>query len=245
MEVNSSSIHPNGRPFRSLSERPCRNDQPFSEKIFPKTETGMLLEGLVVTFLTKQEHRRGWARKSACDDPELLPHPNETVASHQWGVAFLISAISREPKFIQELPEFDKCKAYEMALIHDVAELEIGDITPVDGISTEEKHRLESKAMKRILGLFPQTVQESLGNIYQTYEDRQCCESKFVKDCDKLDFMIHAFLLERQGFAGFSEFYENAKLTGFSTKIATNLADVLVETRNRLKEQNCLYKSVC
>lgn len=236
------SHHPNGKPFILGIGRPSRRDDLIFENVFPDSYIGKLLNGIIVSNLIKQEHRIGWARKSANDDAIIKPHPNETVAGHQWGVAFLVMTLTREPKFQEELPNFDTCKALEMALLHDVAELKTGDITPVDGISPEEKHKRESEAMNLILACFPESVETSLHNLYLGYENRQCVESKFVKDCDKLDFMVYAFLLERQGFTGFSEFYPNTIESGFFTKLAQDLADTLFRTRNSLNEKNLLYK---
>lgn len=237
-----SKFHPNGKPIRDGLNRPQRNDNPFYEHIFPDSSLGKVLHGSVRAYLIKQEHRIGWARKSACDDPILLAHPNETVASHQWGVVWLIMTISRMSEFKDELPNFDLAKALEMASIHDLAELETGDITPVDGVSQAEKHRREAEAMKSILNCYPENVGTSLHNVYTSYEHRQCPESKFVKDCDKLDFILNAFLLERQGFTNFTEFYANCLKDPFSTKIAQELANLLVTTRNGLAEKGLLYR---
>lgn len=38
----------------------------------------------------------------------------------------------------------------QMALIHDLAECIVGDITPHDNIAPERKHYLEDKAMEEI-----------------------------------------------------------------------------------------------
>lgn len=234
-------VHPNGKSIRVGLSRPKRNDEAIFEDIFPDNSDGKLLKALLVVYLTKQEYRMGWARKSACDEPYLHEHSNETVAAHQWGVAKLIMTLCREPKFQEELPTFDRLKAIEMALIHDVPELITGDITPVDGISVDEKHALESEAMNRIVACYPEETGSSIQALYNTYEARVCRESSFVKDCDKLDFMLNAFLLERQGFSGFSEFYPNTKALGFSTRIVTDLAELLTSTRNNLYERNVLY----
>lgn len=243
--ASTLAFHPNGKPVKEDLKRPLRNDDPLYANVFPDTYIGRLLRGLVIVFLSKQEHRFGWARKSACDDIVLMEHPNETVAAHQWGVAMLVMTIAREPKFQEELPNFNILKAMEMAVLHDVAEVKIGDITPVDGISPEEKHKAESEAMDQILGCFPKQVGASLRGIYEAYENRECIESKFVKDCDRLDFMIQAFILERQGFSGFSEFYHNTVNAGFSTKIASELAEMLTLTRNELCKKNLLYNKSC
>lgn len=236
--------HPNGQPIRSGRElrRPAKKGTFFIAKgIFPDNTYGNLLSGLVTSFLIKQEHRLGWARKSACDDPVLLPHPCEVVAAHQWGVAWLVSTISKLEEFKKELPTFDCVKALDMAMLHDQAEIETGDITPVDGISPEQKHKLELSAMSALCELYPKDVQNHMSRTYATYEDRKCSESKFVKDCDKLDFIITAFLLERQGFKSFEEFYPNSVTNGFSTEVATKIAETLITTRNKLFESNQLY----
>lgn len=233
------SIHPNGKSIVVGMERPKRDDRLVFENVFPETDLGKILRGLVIEYLIKQEHRFGWARKSACDDRILNEHPNETVASHQWGVAKLIMVISRETRFREEFPSFDTTSAYEMALIHDVPELKTGDITPDDGISVTEKHKAESEAMTEILATFPTFIGQCLREAYERYEKRSCPESKFVKDCDRLDFMINAFLLERQGFTGFSEFYS---ITGFYTRVARDLANLLRDTRNSLADRNELFR---
>lgn len=242
-QENHLSSHPNGKLIILGLKRPQRNDKQVFENVFPENDLGRILRGLLIEFLIKQEPRIGWARKSACDERTLTEHPIETVASHQWGVAKLIMVLTREPRFHLELPKFDTVKAYEMAIIHDVAELKTGDITPADGVSVAEKHKAESEAMKEILGSFPNYISQSLTEVYDRYENRACPESKFVKDCDKLDFMINAFLLERQGFSGFAEFYSNTIAGGFSTRIALDLARVLVQTRNLLEERQELFRN--
>lgn len=234
-------FHPNGK-YNLVLERVKRNDSAFFKDVFPDNEIGKTLKGLLIEYLIKQEHRYGWARKSACSDLKLTEYPVETVASHMWGVTQLIMVASRTKSFQDELPNFDKLKALEMANMHDVAELVTGDFTPIDNISKEEKHKLETDAMNKILSSFPPEIGRSLNNIYDNYENRTCIESKFVKDCDKLDFILTAFMLERQGFGGFSEFYSNTIATGFYTKVAREMAETLERTRNELVETDSLYK---
>lgn len=237
----TSQSHPNGRTMRpGLAVRPQRRDSAIFESVFPDSHLGKILKGILTSFLIKQEPRMGWAKRSACDDTVLTAYPNESVAAHQWGVSCCIMAISRLPQFQKEIPNFDRVKALEMALIHDIPELVTGDFTPEDGISAKEKHERESEAMKTILGCFPEPVESSIQNLYTSYETRQCAESKFVKDCDRLDFIIHAFLLERQGFTGFADFYSNTIEQGFHFELVRDLANLLLETRNRLYEEKIL-----
>lgn len=67
----------------------------------------------------------------------------ESVADHSWGLTFL--AMMYAPKHL------DKLKCLELAIIHDLAEIEVGDITPRDGVSSIEKNKLEMLAMKKIV----------------------------------------------------------------------------------------------
>lgn len=248
MNGNSQNVaHPNGREIVCGLERPQSERMAEYKRLIEEVSQtdesylAQILKSLLVQYLIKQEHRMGWAHRSACDDKKLQSHPNETVASHQWGVAYLVQVLSLVPQFQDELPDFDCYKALGMALIHDVPEAKVGDITPADGIDPEEKHRLEREALDEMLSALPEPVRTSMHSIYNSYEDRQCAESKVVKDCDKLDFMITAFLLERQGFSGFKEFYASSVKEGFSTKIAKELAETICAKRSELLEQNKLF----
>jgi putative hydrolase of HD superfamily len=67
-----------------------------------------------------------------------------------------------------------------MALIHDMAESLVGDITPVDGVEKGEKSRRESETMvfltKTLLGNVKNGGQEaaaSLLEIWQEYETNE------------------------------------------------------------------------
>lgn len=240
-----TTAHPNGKPVITGLKRPIRStDEVFfaTDDSMPNTVYGEVLRGLLISFLTKQEHRIGWVRKSASDDTSTMAYPNESVSAHMWGVGYIIDVLSLMKEFSEDHKDFNRDKAKMMASIHDMPELITGDITPVDGISEEEKHRLEREALEKILSFYPESVGNKLRNVYNDYESRQCNESKFVKDCDRLDFMINALVVEREGFSGFAEFYTNSVKEPFSTKIAKNLADTVIEYREQLKKKNMLYK---
>jgi putative hydrolase of HD superfamily len=90
-----------------------------------------------------------------------------------------------------------------MSLVHDLAEADVGDITPphASGIPREEKLRMEKEAMERIAGLLGHPSIQSLRvlSLWDEYEARETQEAKFVKDLD-------LFELATQGFE-----YENSK----------------------------------
>lgn len=47
----------------------------------------------------------------------------------------------------------DRIKCMEMALVHDLAESLVGDITPYCGVSKKDKEILEMEAIHKICGL--------------------------------------------------------------------------------------------
>lgn len=60
----------------------------------------------------------------------------ESIADHMYRMSIMA-------QIIEDLT-IDKSKCIKMALVHDMAEAITGDITPDDGISAEEKNRLET-----------------------------------------------------------------------------------------------------
>ena len=67
----------------------------------------------------------------------------ESVADHSWAVAFLATLLCPE--------ELNREKVLIMAILHDLAEVRVGDITPYDGVPVPEKHAREARAMEAML----------------------------------------------------------------------------------------------
>lgn len=91
----------------------------------------------------------------------------------------------------------------KMALVHDMAELLVGDITPVDGVLKGEKSRREGATMdylcRDLLGMVDGGLQgEELRSIWQEYEDGVTEESKFVHDVDKMELVLQMVEYEKQ-----------------------------------------------
>ena len=126
----------------------------------------------------KEVDRAGWKRSGLTDV--------ESVAGHSWGVAFLAMQICP--------PELDRLKVIEMAVCHDVAEVRVGDITPHDGISAEEKVRIETEAMLSLSKGFPRG--DHMLELYREYEVGETAEARFLKLCDKLDMAFQSYVYQ-------------------------------------------------
>jgi 5'-deoxynucleotidase YfbR-like HD superfamily hydrolase len=98
-----------------------------------------------------------------------------------------------------------------MALIHDLAECIVGDITPYDTkvCTKEEKQKLEHDAIHRIASFLEametnEATGSSIGSprnqlleLFNEYEERQSPEAIAVKDMDLLDLILQADAYEK------------------------------------------------
>lgn len=112
----------------------------------------------------------------------------------------------------------DIARCTRMALIHDMAEALVGDITPVDGVTKVEKSRREMETMeymtKSLLGnVKGGKAGEEMMKVWQEYEDSETEESKFVHDVDKMELLLQMVEYERahDGRVDLGEFSRVAK----------------------------------
>jgi len=87
-----------------------------------------------------------------------------------------------------------------ISLVHDLAECVVGDITPSDPVTPEEKHKLESDAIEKIVGQLSPRLSNMFIEIFQRYEVAHP-DDKFAllaKDLDKFDMVFQAFEYEEK-----------------------------------------------
>ena len=105
---------------------------------------------------------------------------------------------------IQRENRIDKTKVIKMAIVHDIAESIVGDLTPSDlitcGISIQEKHDMERKAMDSFVEMFTdpkerdmlQTMIE-IRELWNEYEQEMTPEALLCKDLDKVNSLVNWF----------------------------------------------------
>lgn len=96
----------------------------------------------------------------------------------------------------------DISRCVQMALVHDLAEAYVGDITPYEGITAEQKRDLEEKALKTFLdemlgGPSNAQARERFKGLWEEYEARETAESRLVKDLDRLELVLQGVEYER------------------------------------------------
>lgn len=139
-----------------------------------------LIEFLHKIGRLKKTKRLGWVHYK-------VPNP-ESVAEHTFRTAVLALVIS-------EKLGFDKNKCVKMALIHDLAESLVGDLTPWEGVGEEEKHEREKKAMRE---LTEKLDNEEILELWNEYEERNTPEAKFVWELDRVEMLLQAYEYEKE-----------------------------------------------
>ncbi len=139
-----------------------------------------ILEFLHKVGRLKRLKRTGWVVRGIADA--------ESVADHSFRTAVAALVLS-------ERAGMDKNKCVKMALVHDLAEAIVGDITPFDGISIEEKHEKERKAMQELV---KNIDDEKLLQLWSEYEEQKTPEAKFVYELDMIEMLTQALEYEQE-----------------------------------------------
>ena len=149
-------------------------------------------------FKMKNIIRRGWQLRIFTG--ERL----ESDAEHTFSCCLLALKIIEDRKL-----DLNTEKVLKMMLFHELGEIDVGDITPVDKITKEEKFRREKIAIERIAKVFE--MPEIL-SLWLEFEENKTAEAQFCKMLDKLDAVMQSkvYSNEQNSSEPFTEFYNNA-----------------------------------
>lgn len=136
----------------------------------------------------KYKIRSGWNETHWNVNRERL----ESIAEHIYGTCIL--ALSIDSEFETGL---DIGKVIKMLVLHELGEVVIGDITPFDNITPEEKMKNEHAAIKEVLGDL--IKREEYFALLLEFDERKTKEAIFAYHCDKLDADIQAKVYQDMG----------------------------------------------
>jgi putative hydrolase of HD superfamily len=96
----------------------------------------------------------------------------------------------------------DLAKCMRMALVHDMGEALVGDITPGDRIEKSVKSRMEGDTIDYIAQTLLVNVEnghagEEIKRLWREYEDNKTREANFVHDIDKMELMLQVLEYEK------------------------------------------------
>lgn len=156
---------------------------------------------LLEAYALKAVDRRGWVRAG-------VARP-ESVAAHSWGVATLVLVLCHEDVVEGPSPNsIDVGRALAYAVVHDLPEAWVGDVTPHDGVSPEDKHRREQDAMDALGARIPRGA--ALRALWTAYEAQADPEARLVRQLDRLDMALQAVVYADAGAVGMAEFLRSA-----------------------------------
>lgn len=138
---------------------------------------------------------------------------------------------------IPEASKLDRVRCMKIALIHDLAEAIVGDITPYCGIDKEEKKRRELEAIKEISSLVPKMSGDDILDLFEEYEAQETQEALWVKDCDRYDMIQQAFEYEKRDETPMKhqEFFDSTR-GKFLNPFFVNLVEELNKQREEYSE---------
>ena len=157
------------------------NSKRFEEKLEEAMKFYLLATKL------KYKIRTGW------DDTHWnIKGDRERIAEHVYGACILAIAINSEFDM-----HVDMEKVLKMITIHEIGEVKIGDITPFDNITPEEKQRIEHKAMSDVLGNL--VKKEELLDLLFEFDEHKTKEAQFAYLCDKIEADMQAKVYQDTG----------------------------------------------
>ncbi len=147
----------------------------------------------------------------------------ESVSEHSWHVVFMVWTLAPRCEGVNPM------RAVEMALVHDLAEVRLGDLprTAARYLPEGAKKASEAAAIAEILAPLPTAARE----LWADYAAGQSPEAKLVKACDKLQLMIKVAVYESWGEGRLSEFWDNSD--NFPDPAFPAVREVLDELRRR------------
>lgn len=188
-----------------------------------QTESSSSTASSAIDFLTlchrlKCTKRTGWVRRGIQDPESIADH------MYRMGIMALISV---------DLPGVDRDKCIKMAIVHDIAEAIVGDITPVDGVPKEEKSRREREALDHMCQLLGGGLRaKEIRELWMEYEENSSPEAKVVKDFDKVEMILQALEYENEQGKDLEEFFQSTA-GKFQTDVGKALALEVASRRNR------------
>jgi putative hydrolase of HD superfamily len=101
--------------------------------------------------------------------------------------------LSEYAKGTLEEGDIDVCKVMKMALIHDIVEIDAGDVFIYDRKDSGEHYAKEQAAAKRIFGILPAGQAKEYISLWEEFEKRETPEAKFAAALDRLDPILHNY----------------------------------------------------
>jgi putative hydrolase of HD superfamily len=179
-----------------------------------------LLEFIHNVGKLKQLKRAGWVRHGIDNV--------ESVADHSFRLAIMSMLIGGAAK--DNSNDLDINKMLKLALIHDLAEIGAGDITPYDGVTPERKIELETASLTNLVRDLDNS--EEFLELWDEFVSNTTPESQLVNELDKLEMVFQAKEYGGTGIENLEEFY-TFKPETFRNETVKKLYELLISDNRK------------
>ncbi|MGX2030042.1 HD domain-containing protein [Methylocaldum gracile] len=158
----------------------------------------------------------------------------ENSAEHSWHVALMALVLAEHANADMGL---DLARVVKLLLLHDVVEIDAGDVLIYDVAGNVSKPERERQAAERIYGMLPDDQAAELRALWEEFEMGETTEARFAASLDRLMPLLHNFLTEgrawrHHGVTADQVLAANARIAAGSTALwdyARGLIDEAVE----------------
>jgi len=178
------------------------------------------IDFFTLTRNLKTTKRTGWVM-SGVKDPE-------SISDHMYRMTLMTYVASFSSR------ELDTNKCIKLAMIHDLAEAKVGDITPHCGVSEQDKYNMELKTMKSMKEMLGSALGgEEMLELWTEYEEGVTEEARLLKDLDKIEMILQAQEYEAEGSSekNLNQFFSSTE-GKWRTEIGKAWAKEIVSRRN-------------
>jgi putative hydrolase of HD superfamily len=193
-----------------------------------------MIDTLIEVQRLKSLERTGWMLRG-------LPVGSESVADHSYGVAVAAMMLADEAR--ARGAEIDSELVLRFALLHDWAEVRVGDLPRTASLyfGSEARKHAEDAAFTDMTAGLSETVAAKYRELHAAYERREGIESRLVKAADIIDLLVQTLAFERAGARGLDEFWDNTegmdfKLEGPAAEVVTEALAALAAARANLQK---------
>ena len=136
-----------------------------------------------ISFLREIEKLKVIARNNKTLDSRF-----ENSAEHSWHVAIMALLLEEHAE-----NSLDMLRVTKLLLIHDIVEIDVGDISIYDP-DQDSKAQEEREAAHRIFSILPDTQNEEYLSLWIEFEERSTEEAKFASVVDGIQPLLNHLL---------------------------------------------------
>jgi len=107
---------------------------------------------------------------------------SENDAEHSWHLALMAMVLAEHSN-----QPLDILKVIKMVLIHDIVEIDAGDVFLYDTQKNHDNREEERQAAKRIFGLLPEDQCNEMLALWEEFESNETAEAKFAHAMDRFE----------------------------------------------------------